>query len=145
MQRIADWLEKLGMSEYLQRFAENRIDLSVLPDLTDQDLEKLGVVLGEALRVLGHAERIEPLRNRLHRGPTRSRGAFKADVDLIAEHRKVDRLGQKRLSAALQRLALRVRIAVGSDHDDRHVGSRRPRLGQEFKPAHPRHIDVGED
>ena len=42
MQQIADWLDKLGMSEYAQRFAENRIDLSVLPDLTDQDLEKLG-------------------------------------------------------------------------------------------------------
>ena len=40
MQEIADWLDKLGMSEYAQRFAENRIDLSVLPDLTDQDLEK---------------------------------------------------------------------------------------------------------
>ena len=47
MQQIADWLEKLGMSEYAQRFAENRIDFSVLPDLTDQDLEKLGVVLGD--------------------------------------------------------------------------------------------------
>jgi SAM domain (Sterile alpha motif) len=46
VQEIADWLEKLGMSEYAQRFAENRIDLSVLPDLTDQDLKKLGVVVG---------------------------------------------------------------------------------------------------
>jgi hypothetical protein len=36
MQQIADWLEKLGMSEYAERFAENRIDLSVLPELTDQ-------------------------------------------------------------------------------------------------------------
>ena len=26
MQQIADWLEKLGMSEYAQRFAENGID-----------------------------------------------------------------------------------------------------------------------
>ena len=26
MQQIADWLEKLGMSEYAQRFAENDID-----------------------------------------------------------------------------------------------------------------------
>ena len=34
MQQISDWLEKLGMSEYAERFAENRIDLSVLPDLT---------------------------------------------------------------------------------------------------------------
>jgi hypothetical protein len=29
MQQIADWLRKLGMSEYTQRFAENRIDLSL--------------------------------------------------------------------------------------------------------------------
>ena len=28
MQEIADWLEKLGMSEYAQRFAENGIDVS---------------------------------------------------------------------------------------------------------------------
>ncbi len=30
MQQIADWLEKLGLSEYAQRFAENGIDVSVL-------------------------------------------------------------------------------------------------------------------
>jgi hypothetical protein len=35
MQEIADWLEKLGMSEYRSRFAENGIDVSVLPHLTD--------------------------------------------------------------------------------------------------------------
>ena len=52
MQQIADWLQKLGMSEYAQRFAENRIDLSVLPDLTDQDLEKLGVLLGDRRKIL---------------------------------------------------------------------------------------------
>ena len=52
MQQIADWLEKLGMSEYAQRFAENRIDFSILPDLTDQDLEKLGVVLGDRRKML---------------------------------------------------------------------------------------------
>src|SRR5580700_9015198 len=52
MQPIAVWLEKLGMSEYGQLFAENRIDLSVLPDLTDQDLEKLGIVLGDRRKML---------------------------------------------------------------------------------------------
>ena len=52
MQEIAEWLDKLGMSEYAQRFAENRIDLSVLPDLTDQDLKKLGVVLGDRRKML---------------------------------------------------------------------------------------------
>ena len=34
MHKIAEWLEKLGMSEYAQRFAENRIDFSVLRDKT---------------------------------------------------------------------------------------------------------------
>jgi SAM domain (Sterile alpha motif) len=52
MQQIADWFKKLGMSEYAQRFAENRVDFSVLPDVTDQDLEKLGVVLGDRRKTL---------------------------------------------------------------------------------------------
>jgi class 3 adenylate cyclase/predicted ATPase len=52
MQQIADWLEKLGMSEYAQRFAENRIDFSVLRELTDQDLKELGVVLGDRRKML---------------------------------------------------------------------------------------------
>ena len=62
MQQIGDWLEKLGMSEYAQRFAENRIDFSVLPDLTDHDLEKLGIVLGDRrkmLRAIADLEAIE--------------------------------------------------------------------------------------
>jgi class 3 adenylate cyclase/predicted ATPase len=64
MQQIGDWLEKLGMSEYAQRFAENRIDFSVLPELTDQDLEKLGVVLGDRrklLRVIRELDRTSPI------------------------------------------------------------------------------------
>ena len=52
MKEIADWLEKLGMSEYAQRFAENDIDVSVLRDLTDQDLEKIGVSLGHRRKML---------------------------------------------------------------------------------------------
>jgi class 3 adenylate cyclase len=52
MQQIADWLEKLGMSEYAERFAENGIDLGVLPDLTDQDLKELGVLLGHRRKLL---------------------------------------------------------------------------------------------
>jgi hypothetical protein len=41
MQQIADWLEKLGLGQYAQRFAENDVSLAVLPDLTDQDLKEL--------------------------------------------------------------------------------------------------------
>jgi class 3 adenylate cyclase/predicted ATPase len=43
MQQIAEWLERLGLGQYAQRFAENDVDFEVLSDLTDQDLEKIGV------------------------------------------------------------------------------------------------------
>ena len=52
MHQIADWLEKLGMSEYAQRFTENDIDTSVLPHLTDQDLKELGISLGHRRKML---------------------------------------------------------------------------------------------
>lgn len=52
MQQIADWLKKLGMSEYVELFAENHIDFSVLPELTDQDLKDLGIVLGDRRKML---------------------------------------------------------------------------------------------
>jgi class 3 adenylate cyclase len=52
MQQIADWLEKLGMSEYAGRFVENGIDFSVLPHLTDQDLKDVGVLLGHRRKML---------------------------------------------------------------------------------------------
>jgi len=49
---VSNWLAELGMSEYAQCFAENRIDLSVLPDLTDHDLKELGIVLGDRRKIL---------------------------------------------------------------------------------------------
>jgi class 3 adenylate cyclase len=52
MQQVADWLEKLGLGQYAQRFAENGIDFSVLRYLTDQDLEKIGVLLGHRRKIL---------------------------------------------------------------------------------------------
>jgi predicted ATPase len=52
MSKVAQWLETLGMAEYAERFVENRIDLSVLRDLTDQDLKDLGVVLGDRRKLL---------------------------------------------------------------------------------------------
>jgi SAM domain (Sterile alpha motif) len=47
MKDIAEWLASLDLGEYAQRFAENAIDLSVIRDLTENDLEELGVLLGQ--------------------------------------------------------------------------------------------------
>ena len=52
MSQVAQWLDGLGMSEYAARFAENRIDFSVLRELTDQDLKDLGIVLGDRRKLL---------------------------------------------------------------------------------------------
>ena len=53
MQQIADWLKRLGVEQYAHCFDENDIDFSVLRDLNDQDLEKIGVVsLGHRRKLL---------------------------------------------------------------------------------------------
>src|SRR4051812_1547079 len=51
MEQIADWLGKLGLSEYAPRFTDNAIDLSVVRDLTEQDLKDLGVLLGHRRKI----------------------------------------------------------------------------------------------
>ncbi len=52
MTPIAEWLASIGLSEYAERFVENAIDLSVLGDLTEQDLKDLGVLLGHRRKML---------------------------------------------------------------------------------------------
>jgi hypothetical protein len=49
---IAELLASLGMSEYAERFAENDVEIDVLSELTDQDLERLGIALGHRRRML---------------------------------------------------------------------------------------------
>jgi hypothetical protein len=41
--QIAEWLEKLGMPEYAQRFTENDIDIELPGELADTDFDRLGV------------------------------------------------------------------------------------------------------
>jgi class 3 adenylate cyclase len=52
VQEIAEWLDKLGISEYARRFAENGINVTALPHLTDQDLKDIGVLLGHRRIIL---------------------------------------------------------------------------------------------
>ena len=61
--------------QYAQRFAENDISFSVLPDLTDQDLKELGVSLGHRRKMLrGHQDL-----------PSASRGNICADCRELTE------------------------------------------------------------
>ena len=49
---ITGWLRGLGLERYEEAFRENAIDAEVLPELTDADLERLGVLLGHRKRLL---------------------------------------------------------------------------------------------
>src|SRR5271167_1143702 len=49
---VAVWLRGLGLQRYEALFRENDIDAEVLSDLTDADLEKIGVSFGHRKRLL---------------------------------------------------------------------------------------------
>jgi class 3 adenylate cyclase/predicted ATPase len=49
---VAVWLADLGLERYVQLFEDNAIDAEVLPELSDGDLEKLGVLLGHRRKLL---------------------------------------------------------------------------------------------
>ncbi|MFQ5972389.1 MAG: AAA family ATPase [Alphaproteobacteria bacterium] len=59
MSALRAWLDRHGLGKYAELFAENDIGLDVLPDLTDADLEKLGVSLGDRRRILKAAASVE--------------------------------------------------------------------------------------
>ena len=49
---VGAWLRSLGLEQYEALVRENDIDAEILGDLTDGDLEKLGVSLGHRKRLL---------------------------------------------------------------------------------------------
>jgi len=57
---LGGWLRSLGLAQYEAAFRENAIDADVLQDLTDQDLEKLGVPLGHRRKMLAVIAEIVP-------------------------------------------------------------------------------------
>ncbi len=104
MSTIADWLASLGMSEYADRFAENCIDLSVLRDLTDQDLKELGVVLGDRrkmLRAIGELDSAPPAvpQPAAMSGPARQDDAERRQLTVMF----CDLVGSTALSVRLER------------------------------------------
>lgn len=86
MQEIADWLEKLGLGQYALRFAENGIDLSVLPELTDHDFDRLGVLLGhrrKMLRAIAELKQSDPVREQAHQRDAERRHLTVMFCDLV--------------------------------------------------------------
>src|SRR5262249_59365266 len=49
---VGGWLRSLGLRQYEALFRANEIDADIVPELTEVDLEKLGVPLGHRKRLL---------------------------------------------------------------------------------------------
>src|SRR6516165_4555736 len=49
---VGGWLRSLGLEQYEALFRASEIDADILPELTEVDLEKLGVPLGHRKRLL---------------------------------------------------------------------------------------------
>src|SRR5215467_12102737 len=49
---VGSWLRALGLGRYEPAFIENAIDSDVLPELTEDDLKKLGIPLGDRKRLI---------------------------------------------------------------------------------------------
>ncbi len=59
MPDISRWLIDNGLGQYETTFIENDIDLGVLPDLTEADLERLGLTLGHRKKLLRAASLLQ--------------------------------------------------------------------------------------
>jgi class 3 adenylate cyclase/predicted ATPase len=111
------WLRSLGLQQYEAVFRENAIDETVLPDLTDQDLEKLGVLLGhrrKLLRAIASLENTEKASSAIHTSAPPPATPISQDA---AERRQItvmfsDLVGSTALSARMDLEDLREIISA---------------------------------
>ena len=57
---IAAWLRELGLERYEQAFRESDIDTDILADLTETDLEELGISLSDRKKLLKAIAALNP-------------------------------------------------------------------------------------
>jgi len=58
MPEIERWLKTIGLEKYAEVFVRNDVDLDVAPNLSEQDLEKLGLSLGHRRKFLAAAAKL---------------------------------------------------------------------------------------
>ncbi len=124
MSKLLRWLTELGLEQYADCLARNDIDVDVLPDLTDADLERLGVSLGHRKRLLKAAAfladkpsersstRIEP--KPLSEAPARAerRQVTVLFCDLVKSTQLAEKLGEEAFSDVIRAYQLMCTKAV---------------------------------
>jgi class 3 adenylate cyclase len=102
---LEDWLRSLGLAQYGAVFRENAVDGDVLPELTEGDLEKLGIPLGDRKRMMRAIRARSGTAAGLNR-PTVPAPAVESPRTLAAERRQLtilfcDLVGSTALSTRL--------------------------------------------
>ena len=90
-------LETLGLIRYAELFAAHGIDVDVLADLTDGDLEKLGLAIGDRRRILKAAQSLQPVEASTLSTPSPTREAERRQLTVMF----VDLVGSTALSERL--------------------------------------------
>jgi len=106
MAGLGEWLKQNGLEALGAALSENDIDLDILPDLTDEDLERLGLTIGQRRRLLKAAA---SLSSRAVHADKTTRVDSETEAPLIgreAERRQVtvmfcDLVGSTELSARI--------------------------------------------
>ena len=109
MQQIADWLRKLDLGQYAQRFAENDINFAILADLTDQDLKEIGVTS------LGHRRQLLRAITELKGGET---GTPKPSTEDIAPIAPRDTAERRQVTVMLSDLVGSTAFSARMDPED---------------------------
>ena len=104
---VGGWLRNLGLGQYEANFRDNKIDVDVLADLTDGDLEKLGLPLGDRKRLLKAIPDLVGLHSATRISePVRTRTPSAAAQSISAERRPItvmfcDLVGSTSMAAKL--------------------------------------------
>jgi class 3 adenylate cyclase/tetratricopeptide (TPR) repeat protein len=72
MTKLQEWLKELGLEQYAGVLADNDIDFEVLSDLTESDLEKLGLSFGHRRKLLKALAALQPAPSQLEPPPAAS-------------------------------------------------------------------------
>ena len=116
MAGMSDWLASIGLEQYAQRFADNAVDLSVVPDLTEQDLKDLGVLLGHRRKMLRAIEEFGRTTLPSDRAPTKSISRQEEGERRHLTVMLCDLVGSTALSASLDPEDMRRLIAAYHTH-----------------------------
>ena len=131
---IDSWLVDLGLGDYAQAFADNRVDFDVLGDLGEDDLREMGLALGDRKRLLKAIESLagvsvpetaEPVASA---APTVLEGERRQVAVLFADISGFTRLAAERDAEEIHQLLNRFFAAVDGvvqsfgGNVDKHIG-----------------------